>query len=351
MAVAPDGNSRTAAREEQNIVQDWYIYQGHGEPHQGIQRLPEPPPWRNVAQGRSADRAMERSAMRARSYQSDPHTVQAVNAALLLRRPLLVTGRPGTGKSSLAHHVAHELGLGRVLSWPITSRTSLKDGLYTYDAIGRLREAGRLAAARPQPRPEDPPLVDEGSDIGTYLRLGPLGTALLPSPHPRVLLVDELDKSDIDLPNDLLHVFEGGDFEIPELMRLARERTVEVLTDDPGGVAAVVHGRVQCSEFPFVVITSNGEREFPPAFLRRCVSLELVEPDDEKLARIVEAHLGVDATGRARELIGTFLRNRDEGLVSTDQLLNAIYLSLGDGSAADREELVRLLLRPLGPGT
>ncbi|QKV95974.1 AAA family ATPase [Streptomyces sp. NA02950] len=332
-------------------MQDWRIYRGHGEPHEGIRRLPAPPPWRDMTRGGEADHAADRSVLRAHAYQSDPQTVDAVNAALLLRRPLLVTGRPGTGKSSLAYHVALELGLGRMLTWPVTSRTTLKDGLYTYDAVGRLREAGRVAAARPRPENEPPPIVEERSDIGTYLRLGPLGTALLPSPCPRVLLIDELDKSDMDLPNDLLHVFEEGEFEIPELVRLTKERTVEVHTHDPGSVAAVTEGRVQCTNFPFVVLTSNGEREFPPAFLRRCIRLELPEPDVEKLTRIVEAHLGWDATDRARHLIDTFLRNREEGLLSTDQLLNAIYLSLGGGTTEGREELVRMLLRPLGPGT
>ncbi|MFF3412919.1 AAA family ATPase [Streptomyces sp. NPDC002742] len=331
-------------------MQELRIYEGHGEPHEGIRRLPAPPPWRDMTD-RQDDRASSRSLSRARAYQSDSHTVASVNAAMLLRRPLLVTGRPGTGKSTLAHHVARELRLGRVLVWPVTSRTTLKDGLYTYDAIGRLREAGRTAAAHARPVSEPLVRAEEVSDIGVYLRLGPLGTALLPSHQPRVLLVDELDKSDIDLPNDLLHVFEEGEFEIPELVRLAKERTVDVMTHDPGVVATVVQGLVQCTEFPLVVITSNGEREFPAAFLRRCIQLDLPEPDPEKLTRIVEAHLGHDATVRAQDLIETFLRNRAEGLLSTDQLLNAIFLSLGDGVPARREELVRLLLRPLGPGT
>ncbi|MFB7330677.1 AAA family ATPase [Streptomyces adustus] len=328
------------------------IYQGHGEPHSRIDHLPAPPPWRAMTRGEPLGETLDRPTSRARVYQSDRNTVEAVNAALLLRRPLLVTGRPGTGKSTLAHHVALELGLGRVLTWPVTSRVTLKDGLYTYDAIGRLREAGRLASVAPQAYGEFSSGSEERSDIGTYLRLGPLGTALLPSERPRVLLIDELDKSDIDLPNDLLHVFEEGQFEIPELVRLAREPTVHVLTHDPGGFAEIVRGQVQCTEFPFVVVTSNRERDFPPAFLRRCIQLELPEPDVEKLTRIVEAHLGREATDRAQPLIETFLRSRAEGgMLSTDQLLNAIYLSLGDGTGTDRDELVHLLLRPLGPGT
>lgn len=98
MAVMPDGDSQTAGREEYD-VQDWRIYRGHGEPHDGIARLPAPPPWRDMTQGGVTSHDAERSAPRARAYQPDPHTVDAVNAALMLRRPLLVTGRPGTGKS------------------------------------------------------------------------------------------------------------------------------------------------------------------------------------------------------------------------------------------------------------
>ncbi|MFM6814789.1 MAG: AAA family ATPase, partial [Dolichospermum sp.] len=126
----------------------------------------------------------------------------------------------GTGKTSLAYAVAYELGLGEVLHWPITTRTTLKDGLYSYDAIGRLQDA----------KDKD---KDNLAEIGKYINLGSLGTALLPSEKPRVLLIDEIDKSDIDLPNDLLHIFEEGEFEIPELRRIADKiAQVEVQTAD-----------------------------------------------------------------------------------------------------------------------
>jgi MoxR-like ATPase len=135
-----------------------------------------------------------------------------------LRRPLLVTGPPGSGKSSLAYAVARELRLGPVLRWNITSRATLHDGLYQYDPLSRLYAAGR-AAAREVP-PDDELPTDGG--LQDHLRLGPLGTALLPYGRPRALLIDEIDKCDLDLPNDLLNILEEGQYEIPELVRAAR---------------------------------------------------------------------------------------------------------------------------------
>src|SRR5262249_38678447 len=141
-------------------------------------------------------------------------TIELVNAALYLRRPLLITGRPGTGKSSLIYAVAWELRLGEVLRWSITSRSTLQQGLYHYDAIGRLQDS-QLGGTTTEKRL--PP------DISKYLKLGPLGTALLPTARPRALLIDEIDKSDLDLPNDLLNIFEEGEFPIPELERFDQE--------------------------------------------------------------------------------------------------------------------------------
>ena len=239
-----------------------------------------------------------------------------------------MTGEPGTGKSSLAYAVAAELHLGEVLRWPITSKSTLRDGLYHYDAIGRLQEANlRDIEARHQHSAA--PRRPELADIGSYIRLGPLGTALLPSQRPRVLLVDELDKSDIDLPNDLLDVFEEGEFTIQEIARLpAGQAPVTVMTADEGGqckLPAEPRGVVRCAAFPLVIITSNGERQFPPAFLRRCLQLTLQSPDAEKLARIVEAHLPVEAADYA-DLIEEFLGRKSEGELATDELLNAVFL-------------------------
>jgi MoxR-like ATPase len=254
-----------------------------------------------------------------------------VNAALYLRRPLLITGKPGAGKSTLAYAVARELRLGSVLRWNITSRTTLKDGLYHYDALGRLHDYN-MNRSRP---------------IGDYIDLGPLGTALLPAEQPRVLLIDEIDKADVDLPNDLLNVFEEGYFDIPELFR---EQEDEHLNDGANPVlvksadgrkARVPPGRISCSTFPFVVLTSNGEREFPPPFLRRCLRLYLPTPDDKLLARIVDAHLPVDpqdSTGEAwrterQRMIADFVQRAKHGDIATDQLLNALFLTVGANAA------------------
>jgi MoxR-like ATPase len=303
--------------------------------------LPAPPPWRVFNGGPlpetddiPADDGDVLRRLGAGSHVSerdvDPNEVDMVNAALYLRRPLLVTGPPGCGKSSLAYRIARELALGRVLRWPITSLTTLKSGLYLFDAIGRAQAAGvrqaamRLGAADRtdlQEAPREPP-------IGEFVKLGPLGTAFLPRKLPRVLLIDELDKSEADLPNDLLSIFEDGEFVIPELERARNDtRQVSVFTDDPSGAANVSEGRVRCNAFPMIVATSNGEREFPAAFLRRCLRLEIGPPTAERLAKIVADHLSEDSE-LSQQLVREFVQESlDRGALPTDKLLEAVYLA------------------------
>ncbi|MEW1576618.1 MoxR family ATPase [Streptomyces microflavus] len=311
---------------------DWRLFRGDGEHREPP--FPTAPPWRRFDEQEAPTGA---AASSPRKYLISSDEADVVNAALHLRRPLLVTGQPGTGKSSLAHAVAHELGLGRVLQWPVNSRSTLQDALYQYDAVGRLREATlRRDADGTEP------------DIGQYIRLGPLGTALVRRERPRVLLIDELDKGDVDLPNDLLTVFEEGNFAIPELTRLPEGGApVYVETDDPDSRVPVTRGRVRCREFPVVIITSNGERDFPPAFLRRCVRLDLPEPGERRLREIVGAHLGPDALDDVDDLLREFMDRRAAGELATDQLLNAVFLRKG-GVNLDRSALLRAVLHQLG---
>ncbi|MCP4702717.1 MAG: MoxR family ATPase [Gammaproteobacteria bacterium] len=352
----------------------WWIYQGHGKRNENntpeendLARLGEPPPWRRFGGEARRDRGT--------TFDPEIGEIDRINTALLLRRPLLVTGRPGTGKTSLTYAVAHELGLEPVLRWSVTSRTALHDGLYRYDAIGRLQDTQRSEK-------------DRSSDIADYLTLGPLGTAFFAREHktqqgetvcyPRILLIDEIDKSDIDLPNDLLHLFEEGEFEIPELARLKPEQ-YETNSENEEGffiqpadfsdpvsffhnqkVFIPADGRVHCRTFPLVIMTSNGEREFPPAFMRRCLQLEMQLPDKKKLERIVEKHFALhhnykQKTEDIKHLIRSFTKRRDgeegkEQNIATDQLLNAVYLVLENidpNAKLDKETLADALWKPL----
>ncbi|HIB67805.1 MAG TPA: MoxR family ATPase, partial [Phycisphaerales bacterium] len=184
-------------------------------------------------------------------YLTDPALESAVNCALALQKPLLVRGEPGTGKTLLADAVARALDT-RLIHWAIKSTTKAETGLYNYDAVSRLYDS----------RFQD----KDVTDISQYIRLGPLGEAF--SAEKRVvLLIDEVDKADIEFPNDLLH-------ELDRMRFVIRETGDEVIA----------------KHRPVVIITSNNEKELPDPFLRRCIFHYLEFPQPEFMQQILDVH-------------------------------------------------------------
>lgn len=184
-------------------------------------------------------------------YIVSPELRDAVNVAIALQRPLVVKGEPGTGKTLLAHNIARALNK-QLLVWNIKSTTKARDGLYVYDTVQRLNDA-RFGDG-------------DVSDIRGYIRLGCLGQAFT-SDTQVVLLIDEVDKADIEFPNDLLNELDEMSFHILE-------------TDE----------RVVARQRPIVIITSNSEKELPDAFLRRCIFHYIAFPTPELMAEIVQVH-------------------------------------------------------------
>ena len=184
-------------------------------------------------------------------YIAAPELMQTVNVAIALARPLLIKGEPGTGKTMLAQSIARGLGMP-LITWTIKSTTKAQEGLYVYDTVQRLYD-GQFGDR-------------DVSDIKQYIKLGKLGQAFT-SPERVVLLIDEIDKADIEFPNDLLWELDQMEFFIPE--------TRETVT---------------AKQRPVVVITSNAEKELPDAFLRRCIFHYIEFPDEEMMRRIVLVH-------------------------------------------------------------
>ncbi len=185
-------------------------------------------------------------------YIAAPDLMQTVNVAVQLSRPLLIKGEPGTGKTMLAQSIARGLEMP-LLVWNVKSTTKAQDGLYVYDTVQRLYD-GQFGDR-------------DVSDIAQYIKPGKLGEAFA-SEKRVVLLIDEIDKADLEFPNDLLWELDQMEFHIPE-----------------------THETVKAKQRPIVLITSNAEKELPDAFLRRCVFHYIEFPDEEMMERIVHVHV------------------------------------------------------------
>ena len=228
-------------------------------------------------------------------YVATPDLMLAVNAAITLQRPLLIKGEPGTGKTMLAEQVATALGLP-LLQWHIKSTTKAQHGLYEYDAVNRLR---------------DSQLGDEKvRNIANYIVKGPLWEAF-ESEQPTVVLIDEIDKADIEFPNDLLRELDRMEFYCYE-----------------------THTMVQARQRPLVFITSNNEKELPDAFLRRCFFHYIKFPDRETMQKIVDVHYPGLKQALLREAFEVFFALRDiPGLKkkpSTSELIDWLKLLMAE---------------------
>ena len=234
------------------------------------------------------------------AYVSTDDLTLAVNAAITLQRPLLVKGEPGTGKTMLAVEVAKAVGLP-LLEWHIKSTTKAQQGLYEYDAVSRLRDS-QLGDPRVH-------------EIGNYIVKGMLWQAFT-SETPIVLLIDEIDKADIEFPNDLLRELDRMEFFVYETKEL-----------------------VKAAQRPIVFITSNNEKELPDAFLRRCFFHYIRFPDKETMEKIVEVHFPGLKRSLLREALEVFFEVREvPGLKkkpSTSELLDWLKLLLAEDIPPD----------------
>jgi MoxR-like ATPase len=198
-------------------------------------------------------------------YLADERLAKVVNMAIHLERPLLVKGPPGCGKTKLAASIAHELGCRDLHEWYVKSTSRARDGLYTIDMVRRLQDAQLHK--------------EQAQRLTPYLRFGPLGNALR-TPRESVVLIDEIDKADIDFPNDLLRELEAKEFTVEELDE--QDLTEE---DRSNGFCKTYRGAK-----PIIVITSNDEKDLPDAFLRRCVFCWIEFPEPDRLLEIVRVN-------------------------------------------------------------
>lgn len=238
-------------------------------------------------------------------YYPDEELVEAVNLAIDLERPLLIKGEPGCGKTRLAQAVAYELKLP-CEHWPIKSTSRARDGLYTYDTVSRLRDA-HLAALGKSEAEE----IRRLNSPEEYIHWGPLGRAFRNMEERAVVLIDEIDKADIDFPNDLLQELDEKAFTIYE--------------------AGLEEIKVQAEYPPIIFITSNDERDLPDAFLRRCLFHYIKFPEPKRLEQILQAHFPQPSKKVIQAVVNRFMQLRkqmvrDKGIagkkVSTSELID-----------------------------
>ncbi len=248
------------------------------------------------------------------SYVASDDLRVAVNAAIALQRPLLIKGEPGTGKTVLAHEVAKALK-SPIIEWHIKSTTKAQQGLYEYDAVSRLR---------------DSQLGDERvKDIGNYIKKGKLWEGFTHPERP-VLLIDEIDKADIEFPNDLLLELDRMEFYVYETQQV-----------------------IKAEQRPIVMITSNNEKELPDAFLRRCFFHYIRFPDRETMTQIVDVHFPDLQRNLLREALNVFYDIREvPGLKkkpSTSELLDWLKLLMVEDMSPDalRSKDSKQLIPPL----
>ncbi len=249
------------------------------------------------------------------SYIATADLMVAGNAAITLERPLLIKGEPGTGKTVLAHEIADALKLP-MLTWHIKSTTKAQQGLYEYDAVSRLRDS-QLGDAKVK-------------DVANYIKPGRVWQAFTAENERPVLLIDEIDKADIEFPNDLLLELDKMEFYVTETGQT-----------------------IKAVQRPIVVITSNNEKELPDAFLRRCFFHYIRFPDRETMERIVQVHHPDAKKNLVKEALTVFFDLREvPGLrkrPSTSELLDWIKLLMADDISPEalRSKDVKTLIPPL----